>query len=42
MDEKTYSGLITDDGKDELTVQQTIDDAIALAVDIASGNSHGN
>lgn len=41
MDEKTYSGLITDDGQDELTVQQTIDDACSLAVAIADDPAHG-
>lgn len=41
MDEKTYSGLLTDDGQDELTVQQTIDDACSLAVAIADDPAHG-
>ena len=41
MDEKSYSGLLTDDGPDETTTQQTIDAAVSLAVDIANDNCHG-
>ena len=40
-DEKTFSGLLTDDGQNELTVQQTIDAACALAISIANDNNHG-
>lgn len=40
-DEKTYSGLITDDGPDGKTTQQTIDAACALAVAISDDPAHG-
>jgi len=39
--EKSYSGLITDDGPDTSTVPQTINDACALAVAIADDPAHG-
>ena len=40
-DEKTYSGLLDDDGPDDITTQQTIDAACALAVAIANDPAHG-
>ena len=40
-DEKTYSGLIDDDGPDAVTAQQTIDAACSLAVAIADDPANG-
>ena len=39
--EKMYSGLLSDDGPDAVTAQQTIDKACALAVSIADDPAHG-
>jgi len=39
--EKMYSGLLSDDGPDDQTAQQTIDAAVALAVDVANDPAHG-